>query len=529
MKIEKGKMSEGRIPFAICIFHYSFFISHDRRHSGYIMPKHFLFSLCLCASVVQTSVAAAERPNVLFIAVDDLNDWIGCLGGHPQVQTPNIDRLAARGTLFTNAHCQAPLCNPSRSSLLTGLRPSSTGICGLSPGIRQVERTANHVTLPQTFTSAGYRTYTCGKIYHDGSIPRPNQAAEFNAWGPAPPIARRETPFIDTPGHHKAMDWGPWPKRDEDGGDYQIATAAIGAIEAAPQDKPFFVACGFRLPHVPCYAPQQYFDLYPPATTKLPEVRDDDRDDTPRFSWYLHWKLPEPRLKFLKEADQWLPLVRAYLASITYMDAQVGRVLDALEKSGRADRTIVVLWSDHGWHLGEKLITGKNTLWQRSTHVPLVFAGPGIAKGQKCNRPAELLDIFPTLLELAQMPPRDDLEGHSLVPQLRDANAPRPWPAVTTHNTGNHTVRTEQWRYIHYADGSEELYDVVADPNEWTNVAADAKNAAVKKELAAWLPKLDLPPAPNSKSRVLTYDAATGAVTWEGAPVGAKDPIPEID
>jgi protein tyrosine phosphatase (PTP) superfamily phosphohydrolase (DUF442 family) len=211
------------------------------------------------------------------------------------------------------------------------------------------------------------------------------------------------------------------------------------------------------------------------------------------------------------------------------MDAQVGRVLDALDATGRANETIVVLWSDHGWHLGEKQITGKNTLWDRSTRVPLVFAGPGVSKGQKCGRPAELLDIFPTLLELAGLPTRDDLEGHSLGPQLRDANAPRPWPAITTHNTGNHGIRTEQWRYIRYADGSEELYDVVNDPNEWTNVASDPKHAAVKAELAAWLPKIDLPPAPNSKSRVLTYDAKTGAVTWEGAPVGPDDPIPELE
>lgn len=489
-------------------------------------------SPCLRASVVIlfcTGTQAAEtRPNVLFFAVDDLNDWIGCLGGHPQVQTPNIDRLAARGTLFTNAHCQAPLCNPSRSSIMTSLRPSSTGICGLSPGIRLVEKTQDRVTLPQTFTSAGYYTYTCGKIYHDGSIQPRFQKAEFNEWGPSPGPGRPATPFVQTPGNHKAMDWGPFPERDEDHGDYTIATAAIDALHAAPKDKPFFIACGFRMPHVPCYAPQKYFDLYPAATTKLPPVRDDDRDDTPRFSWYLHWKLPEPRLKYLKQYDQWLPLVRAYLASTSLMDAQVGRVLDALDKTGRADNTIVVLWSDHGWHLGEKLITGKNTLWDRSTHVPLMFAGPGVTKGQKCGRPAELLDIYPTLLELAGLPTRDDLEGHSLMPQLRDASAPREWPAITTHNTGNHGIRTEDWRYIHYADGSEELYDMKNDPHEWTNLAADPKHAATKHELAKWLPKVDLPPAPNSKARVLTYDPKTGAVTWEGEPVGPHDPIPEL-
>lgn len=495
------------------------------------MKTHaLLFSLCLCASVFQIDrIEADERPNILFLAADDLNDWIGCLGGHPQARTPNLDALAARGTLFTNAHCQAPLCNPSRSSLLTGLRPSSTGICGLSPGIRQVERTREAVTLPQTFTAAGYHTYTCGKIFHDGSVQGADRAREFNEWGPAPGIGKRPSKFVATPQNIPAMDWGPWPERDEEGGDYQIASAAIAALEAAPQDKPFFVAAGFRLPHVPCYAPQKWFDLFPLDSVQVPPVQANDRADTPRFSWYLHWKLPEPRLKFLQESNEWKPLVRAYLASTAYMDAQVGRVLEALEKSGREKNTIVVFWSDHGWHLGEKQITGKNTLWDRGTKVPLLFAGPGVTPQQRCSRPAELLDIYPTLLELCGLPRREDLEGHTLVPQLKDAAEPRAWPAITTHNQGNHGIRTERWRYIRYADGSEELYDLQSDPNEWKNLAPFSEHDAVKRELAAWLPKIDLPPAPNSRSRVLTYDAKTGAVTWEGAPIAPNDKIPEIE
>ncbi|MEO6739279.1 MAG: sulfatase, partial [Chthoniobacteraceae bacterium] len=360
--------------------------------------------------------AADAKPNVLFIAIDDQNDWIGCLGGHPQIKTPNIDRLAKRGTLFTNAHCQAPLCNPSRSSLLTGLRPSSTGIYGLMPGIRDVEALKNHVTLPQTFTSAGYRTFTAGKIYHDGSIKPKDQPAEFNTWAKTGGKGRPEKPFANLPApRHPAMDWGAFPEREEDAVDYKTADAAIGALGDAPKDKPFFIAAGFRLPHVPCYAPQKWFDLYPDATLQMPPVLDNDRDDTPRFSWYLHWSLPEPRLHTLKERNEWRPLVRAYLASTSFMDAQLGRVLDALEATGRADNTIVVVWGDHGWHLGEKAITGKNTLWDRSTKVPLIFAGTGVVKGAKCARPAELLDIFPTLLELAGFPARTDIEGHSIV------------------------------------------------------------------------------------------------------------------
>jgi choline-sulfatase len=482
----------------------------------------------IAVAALAGTVRAAGRPNVLFIAIDDQNDWIGCLGGHPQARTPNIDRLAARGTLFTNAHTQAPLCNPSRSSLLTGLRPSSTGIYGLAPGIRDVEALKNHVTLPQTFTRAGYFTYTCGKIYHDGSIKPKDRPAEFNTWGPAPGMPKPAKKFVTLPGKPlPAMDWGPFPERDEDDADYKIAEAAIGALQTAPKDKPFFVACGFRLPHVPCYAPQKWFDLYPDDKLVMPPVLDNDRDDTPRFSWYLHWKLPEPRLHTLREIHEWRSLVRAYLACTSFMDAQAGRVLDALDATGRAGDTIVVLWSDHGWHLGEKLITGKNTLWERSTRVPLIFAGPGIAKGARCARTVELLDIFPTLLELADFPARADLEGRSLAPLLKDANAPWQWPAITTHNQGNHAIRTDGWRYIRYADGSEELYDVQADPNEWTNLAGDTKLADVKRDLAKWLPKKDLPPVPGSAERILTYDPATGEVNWEGKPVGKNDPIPD--
>jgi arylsulfatase A-like enzyme len=472
-------------------------------------------------------VNAAGRPNVLFIAIDDQNDWIHCLGGHPLVQTPNIDRLAQRGTLFLNAHCQAPLCNPSRASLLTGLRPSTTGIYGLQPGIREVERTKTHITLPQTFTRAGYFTYTCGKIYHDGSIKPKDQPAEFEVWGPAPGPTRPDKKFVTTPmGNHPLVDWGAFPERDEEQADWKIASAASQALRTAPKDKEFFVACGFRLPHVPCYVTKRWLDLYPETEQVLPPVKDTDREDTPRFSWYLHWYLPEPRLSFLRENRQWASLTRAYLASVSFMDSQVGRVLDALDSTGRAENTIIVLWSDHGWHLGEKLITGKNTLWERSTHVPLIFAGSRFGRGEKCARTVELLDIFPTLLELCGLPNRPDLEGHSLVPLLKATTDPWPWPAITTHNQGNHSVRTEDWRFIRYADGSEELYDLRKDPNEWTNVAVKLEHKDIKSGLTKWLPKVNEPPAPGSHDRVVTYDPKSGEVTWEGKVVGATEKVP---
>ena len=473
------------------------------------------------------TVDAAERPNVLFIAIDDQNDWIGCLKGHPQALTPNIDALAKSGTLFTNAHCQAPLCNPSRASLMTGLRPSSTGIYGLAPGIRDVATTKDRVTLSQTFTMNGYHTYTCGKIYHDGSIKPKDQSREFQTWGPAPGMGRPKERIAQLPGTpHPLMDWGPFPPKEEDAADYKIASAAVDALKHAPAEKPFFIACGFRLPHVPCFAPQEWFDKFPMDELQMPPVTEDDRDDTPRFSWYLHWNLPEPRLSTLKECHEWKPLVRAYLASTAFMDHQVGRVLEALKQSGRLDNTIVVLWSDHGYHLGEKLITGKNTLWENSTRVPLIFAGPGIAPGV-CERSVELLDIYPTLTALCQLPAPDDLEGSNLGRFFKDASAVWYLPAITTHNQGNHSIRTERWRYIRYADHSEELYDLQNDPEEVHNLAGSAEHEKTITGLKKWLPYKDLPPAPGSQHRVLTYDPKTGIAIWEGKRIMPEDEIPK--
>jgi choline-sulfatase len=480
--------------------------------------------------LVALPVMALERPNILFIAIDDLNDWVGPLKGHPQVQTPHLDRLAARGTLFSNAHCQAPLCNPSRTSLLMGLRPSTTGIYGLAPWFRKVEPYQDHVTLPQYLARHGYRTYTAGKIFHGGYPPREDRPREMDVWGPDGGIGARPPEKLIPPtpmGNHPLMDWGLFPHRDEDKGDWQVATWAVERLKTMPKEQPFFLAAGFFLPHVPCFATEEWFDLYPEEELFLPPIKVDERDGTSPFSWFLHWRLPEPRLKWVREAGEWRNLVRSYLACISFIDHQVGRLLDALESEGFAENTVIVLWSDHGYHLGEKLITGKNTLWERSTRVPLIFAGPGISQDADCERPVELLDIFPTLIELCNLPARRELEGRSLVPLLQDADAPRPWPAITTHNQGNHAVRSEHWRYIRYADGSEELYDVRRDPHEWNNLEGNIEHAAVLAEHRKWLPKTDRPPAPGSAHRVLTFNVETGTAVWEGETIRPGDPIPE--
>jgi len=496
-----------------------------------VLPGQFLMAAMLLFISVSSCDAGLptmrSRPNVLMIAIDDQNDWVGCLG-HSQAKTPNIDALAGRGTVFLNAHCQSPLCNPSRVSLLTGRRPSSTGVYGLSPALRDAEGLNNRLTLPQCFREGGYQSLMSGKIYH-GSYGRRPADGEFDIVGPPADVgARPAAPLVKTPSGHPLVDWGTFPHRDEDKGDWKLGSWAVDQLEQ-PRDQPFFMSVGFFLPHVPCYVTQDWYDLFPSDSLQLPPVLENDRNDTPRFSWYLHWKLPEPRLKFLKESGQWNNLVRSYLASTAFVDAQVGRILEALEASPHADNTIVVLWSDHGWHLGEKGITGKNSLWERSTRVPLILAGPGIASSGRCQEPAELLDIYPTLAELCDLSAPDDLEGHSLLPQLKDPGAVREWPAITTHNHDNHGIRTRDWRYIRYADGSEELYQMIADPNEWENLASRAEHASVLEAHRKWIPSMNRKPVPGSRDRILLYDKNTGRVNWEGTDILADAPIPEVD
>ncbi|HAV62157.1 MAG TPA: choline-sulfatase [Verrucomicrobiales bacterium] len=476
--------------------------------------------LATAACWLSGPLAAADKPNILFIAIDDLNDWVGCLGGHPQVETPHIDRLARSGTLFSNAHCQSPLCNPSRTSLLTGRRPTSTGIYGLSPWFRNLEEFKDLVTIPQHLAANGYRTLSTGKIFH-GGYGRGKDDTEFQVLGPAASVGARPEEKIIGPtpgGNNPLMDWGTFPHEDEEKGDWQVASWAVEQLDAKPEG-PFFLSAGFFLPHVPCYATRKWFEIYPDEHLELPLIQRDDRADTPMFSWFLHWDLPEPRLSWCEENNQWKPLVHAYLASISFVDSQVGRIVEALDRNGYRDNTVIVLWSDHGYHLGEKQITGKNTLWERSTRVPLIFSGPGIDDATICKQPVELLDIFPTLNELCSLPAVGGLEGHSLVPQLKNSKAPRSWPAITSHNQGNHAVRSERFRYIRYADGSEEFYDMINDPQEWHNLIDDATHAPLVAEHRQWLPKVDRPPAPGSAHRVLTYDPATKEAVWEGRPV----------
>jgi len=438
-----------------------------------------------------------SRPNVLFIAIDDLNDWTGCLGGHPDALTPNIDRLASRGVLFTSAHCAAPACNPSRAALMTGIRPSTSGIYRNAQPWRNSPVLRDAVTLPQHFMAHGYRAMGSGKIYH-GRFPDPASWDEY--WpsqtenkppDPMPPADALPLNGIPDTRH---FDWGPVDVPDEEMGDWQVADWVIGQLESA-QDKPFFLACGFFRPHLPWYVPDKYFDPFPEPKITLPEVAEDDLEDIPSAG--VRMARPERDHANVLKYNQWRKAVRSYLASISFVDACVGRVIDALDRSSYRDNTIVVLWSDHGWHLGEKLHWRKFALWEEATHNVLMVHAPGVTQpGGLCHDPVSLLDIYPTLVDLCGLSTKPELEGISLKPQLLDPAKPRPRPVLTTYRRKNHSVRSRKWRYIRYADGGEELYDRSADPMEWRNLALDPGRVEVKRELSRWLPKEDAPDSP---------------------------------
>ena len=462
--------------------------------------RNFLKLTGVTALLPALSVSGQDknRPNVLFMCIDDLNDWIGCLGGHPDVKTPNLDRLAARGVLFTNAHCSAPACNPSRASLMTGLLPSTSGVYHNPNPWRQSPVLKNAVTIPQHFMAHGYRAVGGGKIYHGGFPDPPSWQAYFPSQKknkPDDPMPK-DRPLNGIP-RTAHFDWGPVPVADEAMGDSQVADWAIGELNKK-HDKPFFLGCGFFRPHLPWYVPQKYFDMYPVDKITLPNIKENDLDDVPP----LAKKMAKPQGDHRKvlQHKQWRKAVQGYLASITFVDTCVGRVIDAFDASDYQDNTIVVRWSDHGWHLGEKLHWRKFALWEEATHNVMMMIAPGVTRpNQRCARPVTLLDIYPTLIELCDLEEKSELEGKSLLPLLKHPNGNWDRPALTTHGRNNHSLRTERWRYTRYSDGTEELYDHDSDPLEWTNLANDPQHAVVKRQMAARLPETNVPEIERSK------------------------------
>ena len=456
--------------------------------------------LALLAGVAR----AQERPDVLFIAVDDLNDWIGVLGGHSQTKTPNIDRLAARGMTFTNAHATSPLCNPSRTALLTGLRPSSSGVYGNDEDWRTIERFEGLPTLPRHFRDNGYRTLGAGKVFHAHTF-APSGFTGLNdttAWSAFYPSLQRQLPDEIGPPIKpsnrnplvRVFDWAPVVAEDSAIGDGQVVSWIERQL-LAETGSPRFIAAGIYRPHLPWYVPQKYFDMHPLQSVELPAVMENDLDDVPEGARAGTFQAVELH-EWIVEERRWKEGVQAYLASVSFADAMVGRVLGALEQSGRADETIIVLFGDHGFHLGEKQRWRKMTLWEESTRVPLIVVAPGVTTpGSKSGEAVSLSDLYPTLTELAGLERPVHVDGRSLVPLLRDPETAREEPAVITYGYNNHAVRDERYRYIRYADGSEELYDHESDPNEWHNLAGRRGYAGVIAELARYLPAENVPAA----------------------------------
>ena len=463
----------------------------------------FLLVATLGLSAELAPGATVAQPNVLFIAVDDLNDWIGCLGGHPQARTPNFDRLAAGSVLFKNAHCPAPACNPSRTAIMTGLSPHRSGLYENGQKMREVLPDVE--LLPKYFTRHGYWSAGSGKLLH--------YFIDAGSWDEYFPAKESENPFPRTlypekrpvnlprggPWQYVETDWAALDATDEEFGGDWLVTKYIGEQLAKEHDKPFFLACGIYRPHEPWFVPKKYFDLFPLEGIQLPPgYKEDDLDDLPPAG---KKRGPNRYFAHIRKEGQWRQGIQGYLASIAFADAMLGRALEALENGPNRKNTIVVLWSDHGWHLGEKQHWQKYTAWRAVTRIPLMVrvpAGvPGLASGTKpgvCSKPVNLLSLYPTLTELCGLPLKTDNHGPSLLPLLRDPAAD--WNHVSiTHlgEPGTYGLSAERWRYIHYANGDEELYDTEIDPYEWTNLAGDTKHAAQLAAMRALGPKTFAP------------------------------------
>lgn len=458
--------------------------------------------LLFVLSTIWVPAFSADKPNVLLISIDDLNDWVGVLGGHPQALTPNIDRLAEMGTLFENAHCQSPVCNPSRASMMTGRYPHTTGIYFLAPDLRQAPVLKGVKTLPEVFADIGYKTMATGKIFHTGD------RRFFQEYHPSGGFGPRPEKKISQPHGHPLWDWGAFPAEDSMMPDLNGAEWAVEQLKKK-HDKPFFMGVGFYRPHVPMYAPQKWFDMHPRDQIQLPLVREDDRDDLSQYAIDLtNLKHVSPTHQWMTEAGQWEHAVQAYLASVTFADYCLGLVLDELESSEYSNNTIIVLFSDHGFHLGEKQRWAKRSLWEDGTRVPLVIAAPGYKSGQRCRQPAELLDVFPTLLDLAGLPKDDALEGQSLTGLMKNPKQAWNHPAITSFGLGNYSIRSERYRFIQYHDGSQELYDLDEDPHEWTNLASLPKYQEIIAQHASFLPAQQHPVLPGKSTGHDAYEAA---------------------
>ena len=477
-----------------------------------------LFALAVIGAPFSVHGQNIESPDILFISIDDLNDWVSPLDGHPQAITPNMERLASRGIVFTNAHSPAVICNPSRAAFLSGLRPSTTGIYGNLQNW-ETNEVANTVRmLPGYFKDAGYQVMGAGKIFHSGHNDRSSWHAYYPSFERARPneiVPGGVVPKNGNPFRYRinnSFDWAPIVAEDYATSDGQMTEWMVRLLNEN-SDMPRFNALGFRRPHQPWYAPTKYFDLHPLENIELPIIVNNDLDDVPDAALRGNYVTEcctiggatnQQLSDWVLETGQWPNAVQGNLASITFIDALLGRVLDGLDASGRAESTIIVVFSDHGYHVGEKSSYAKRTLWRESTRVPMFMVVPGVTQpGSRTDAPVNLLDIYPTLTELAGLPVPDHVEGQSLVPLLENPRVDWNRPTLTTNGYQNHAITSDRYRYIRWADRSEELYDFLIDPNEFINLAGDPEMQDVKDELSAWFPDVNAPPDNSNLSEAL--------------------------
>ncbi len=458
----------------------------------------------------------AERPNIVMIAIDDLNNWVG--PWQAKAITPNIDRLAKEGVGFRNAYCVVPACNPSRVALMTGMRPETTGQYQNAGNFRDKKPgNKNILTIAQYLSAAGYESVAAGKIFHHprGTDPKPTPLSDPVSWNfqnANQTGTGGADEYLDDDGYPlwyggkskrgllgtnsyaaTGLFWGPIKDKIEDTGDWKTADFGVEYL-AKKHDKPFFLALGIFRPHSPQLAPQKFFDMYPLDKIELPNCPEDDMNDIPKIA-QTNWSTP--MIELLKsKPEEYKKAIQAYLACITYADACIGHILDGLAKSKYADNTIVIMWSDHGWQLGHKNRWEKFSLWKQGTNAPFIIKLPNGLKAVMCDRAVSYLDIYPTICELTNLPKPTNLEGTSLLPLLKDPKAPREIPAIITYPEGAFSIVLDQWNYIRYEDGSEELYDHNTDNDEFHNLADKPEFAAKKAELAKWIPSFTpSPPA----------------------------------
>lgn len=443
-----------------------------------------------------------EQPNVLFIMVDDMNDWVGAFGGNQQAITPNMDELAKKSIIFKNAYCSTALCNPSRTSILTGYDPSTTGVYGNNEVFREIKGFENTITLPQYFEKNGYNTIGAGKIFHNarggqeqpkhGSDPGSFQVERIgNAGTVWPSKEKRGQHGLDLKRRGikgsflHSFDWYGTDTKDEENNDWKNSEYIADFI-TQEHEKPFFAACGIFKPHLPWYVPKKYFDLYDLDDIKLPEVLENDLDDVGRIGNNMVKKKVHQSLidtKNYKEA------VRAYLANITFADACIGNLIKALKNSKQSDNTIVVIMGDHGWHLGEKKHWSKNVLWERAAKTPLLIFDPRNKAAGASTKIVSLLDVYPTLVELCGLPEKKDLDGNNIKPLIVNPNSVWHEMALTSKAKDMHSLRDQKYRYIVYPDGFEELYNHTVDPHEWYNIADKATSKKVLQKFRIALAK----------------------------------------